>query len=1158
MAKRRKKKRKKSKDKKFIGFRNKLRKYKNPKDAIYFIKIKSSDSELKTHLKELSEVVIYKKLILADPFPHEISSLKQTPCLIYSHIDRELYWSSIILSIFKEEINSFLLMKANFEFNLLTQQFDKALSSLKRIENEYGYSLWLIESYFSLFQEYYGLEKQKEYCQKLSGNQSISGIVRYLSYLYSVRSEPNVSFELYDEIIKNTNKETDKFRHEYSQYLLFKANSFATINIENYLSILFYESNSSIIDRYLTFNRIIHLLLSNNPTKDIVDSCTKCLSSLVGKINDKKIINLAYLLDLRTHVFIDSTSRGVIKILDNYTIGNYQKSIDLCKSLLLKDPSLIEVYEILVKSAVRLKKYDSISVKSKFQSKILNYLLDLIVTNNKAHESSIDLLKIISVNPLTSWATQLYSLVTKEKAAVVDLSNNSTSTLSELNSYPSNPRLSTIFHNDKAARKYLSRLRDIYEESPTINLLDSLFVPVPKSSTLIDSIGLPSSRLLKYKAINLIKIGEYKPSIEILSNLLKSQDPLIAIDSICLNIKCFMLTNQLEECINITVDSYLTNNNLYLKLPIKEIISLLEDNKHSVSNKNIAIAIIYDIYSNWIDRDRDFKKFIAHEDFLIENGLRKPSEIIPLIDNFDRPKLIYFLKNICIPQVMDSSEFYESTEEVEQERIKVCQILRDIDSDNDIIYYDEIKSITQKLWINKGLRAIEGSKIYVDVEGIKKSIEKKLRESYNRYINLISKTDISDDANYVTIEINKELGYEIRLPSSEKSNLFFRMVETIRDEFVSSNEHGLDGYLSVGIRHGTLSGQLRGPLESANLITQKGSSGVYLDNEYMRELYYHIDEEIISELDNRLKRFSQDIDLLIELLKKRWIQIVTEKKPTQGLFDFTIALDDYEQLQFGISPETKYEEFLEIIFQYLWSLTEKSLKKIRHHISTTLKTGFNRIFQELLKEIENITPNYSFPELTASITTLNTTIQYELDKIANWFRRTRSPEIDSYSIDLAFDIGIEMIKNIYPNNKLSINKSIHMGKALKGDTLRGLVDIIFILFDNIIKHSKIQNGATNVLITSSNNSGKLCLEIKNDVSEQYNIKLQKYKIEKLKRFINKAKFLDKVKIEGGTGFYKIKKIIDFDLGCKHTINFYYTDDYNFNVVIEIDSKWINA
>jgi len=1157
MPKLRKKKRRKSKDKKFIGLRNKLRKYNKPRDALHFFKITFPDNELKTRLKSISEVNIYKKLILANPFPQEISSLKHTSYLDYSNIDRELYWSSIILSIFKEEINSFLSMKSNFEFNFLTQQFDKALSSLKRIEKEFGYSLWLIENYFSLFQEYYGLEKQKEYRKKLSDNKSISGIVRYLSYLYSVRAEPNVSFELYDELINDTAKMED-FRDEFSQYILFKLNSFGTINIENYLGILFHESNSSIIDRYLTFIRIIHLLLSKNPTKDIIDSCIKSLSLLVGKINDKKIINLEYLLDLRADIFIDSTSREILKILDNYTIGNYQKSIDLCKNLLLKDPSLIEVYEILVKSAVRLKNYDSDSVKPHFQSKIYDYLIDLVITNTKAHESTYDLLKIITVNPLTSWAMQLYSLLIKENSSIVELPSNSASTLSELNSYPSNPRLSNIFHSDKSSKKYLSRLRDIYGESPTIDMFDSLFIPLSKSSILIDSIGLPNSRLLKYKAINLIKTGEFKSSIEILSNLLKSQDPLTAIDSIYLNIKCFILTRQFEECINITVDSCLTNENLYVKLPIRKIISLLEDNKESVSNKNIALPIIYDIYSKWIDRDRDFKIFIAYEDFLIENGLRMPSEIIPLIDSFDRPKLIYFLKNICIPKVMDSSEFFESTEEVEQERIKVCQILRDIDSDNDIIYYDEIKSITQKLWIDKGLRAIEGSKIYVDVEGVKKSTEKKLRESYNRYIDLISKTGISDDTNYVTIEINKELGYEVRLPSDEKSNLFFKMTETIRDEFVSSNEHGLDGYLSVGIRHGTLSGQLRGPLESANLITQKDTSGKYLDNEYIRELYDYVDIETIVKLDNRLKMFSQDIDLLIEILKKRWIQIVTEKKSTQGLFDFTITLNDYEKLQSQIIPETKYEDFFEIILNYLWSLTEKSLKEIRHHISTTLKTGFNNIFQELLKNIENMTPNYSFPELTASIRTLNTTTQYEIDKIANWFRRTQSTEIDSYFIDLAFDIGIEMIKNIYPTKNLNIIKSIHIGNALKGYTLKSLVDIIFILFDNIIKHSKIQDGKTDVMITVSNNYGKLCLDIKNQISEQYNIELQKNKIERVKRFINKAKFLDKVRNEGGTGFYKIKKIINFDLGCKHTIDFFYTDDYNFKVIIKIYSKGINA
>jgi hypothetical protein len=76
----------------------------------------------------------------------------------------------------------------------------------------------------------------------------------------------------------------------------------------------------------------------------------------------------------------------------------------------------------------------------------------------------------------------------------------------------------------------------------------------------------------------------------------------------------------------------------------------------------------------------------------------------------------------------------------------------------------------------------------------------------------------------------------LSLPKNEMDDLFQAMIINLRDEFISSAEHGLDGYLSVRIRHGTLVSQLRSPLEAANLITKKHSeTGAYYSNEHWKK-----------------------------------------------------------------------------------------------------------------------------------------------------------------------------------------------------------------------------------------------------------------------------------------------------------------------------------
>ncbi len=251
MAKKYKKKRKKKVNQKYLDLKNKLRVKKNPKDSIRLFKLTYPYNELRAHLKNLSKEIAYKKYIVGNPFPRRINELKQTPPLIYSNLDRELYWSALVIKLFINEINSFLPLKLEFEYNFLTGQYDKALVILENVEKKFGYSIWLIENNISLLQELYGLEKQKEYYRGISDDNSVSGIIRYLSYLHSMRAEPNLSFIRYEEMVKIA-VEGPAFLDEFTQYLSYKANCFGSDIIQNYPSILYYESTSSIFDRYLT------------------------------------------------------------------------------------------------------------------------------------------------------------------------------------------------------------------------------------------------------------------------------------------------------------------------------------------------------------------------------------------------------------------------------------------------------------------------------------------------------------------------------------------------------------------------------------------------------------------------------------------------------------------------------------------------------------------------------------------------------------------------------------------------------------------------------------------------------------------------------------------------------------------------------------------
>ena len=61
----------------------------------------------------------------------------------------------------------------------------------------------------------------------------------------------------------------------------------------------------------------------------------------------------------------------------------------------------------------------------------------------------------------------------------------------------------------------------------------------------------------------------------------------------------------------------------------------------------------------------------------------------------------------------------------------------------------------------------------------------------------------------------------LSLPKNEATDLLFDLVSPVFVECMTNAGYGLDCYLSMRIRHGTLSGQLRGPLEEQKIITQR-------------------------------------------------------------------------------------------------------------------------------------------------------------------------------------------------------------------------------------------------------------------------------------------------------------------------------------------------
>jgi hypothetical protein len=244
---------------------------------------------------------------------------------------------------------------------------------------------------------------------------------------------------------------------------------------------------------------------------------------------------------------------------------------------------------------------------------------------------------------------------------------------------------------------------------------------------------------------------------------------------------------------------------------------------------------------------------------------------------------------------MDWSFVYASEQELDDQRIAICQHLQTIDPDNANIYSEEISLRTRASKVRQAMHHVDNNKVYVDTSGIKRSLGRIFDDLFERY-----KDFRSLEPTIRTHVISFDQGGE---PTTKTftviyadlaMKLFNSLFDEVRDRYISSNEYGLDSYLSLRIRHGTLAGQIRSLFEEQHLITRASAEG----SEYEPNLYWR---EALSEfsplgwitLNAAFSKMSKEVDQTIEEVKRDWLQIRSDTHE-DGMFDFLFTESERE------------------------------------------------------------------------------------------------------------------------------------------------------------------------------------------------------------------------------------------------------------------------
>ena len=1028
----------------------------------------------------------------------------------------ELRWVVFCLKYYTKELSAYLLAREEYDNYILLNKYKEALEVVNTVEDKFGISLWSVECKFYL---YVKMGKDMGELFKNVPKSVFGAIINF----FELKNRENVTsdeyFYIVDREIRALKKVEEKMHIEdielykyYIQSIMYQATP------KRILILLEAARDISLIDKYLFFVDVCEFALLCDKESEIYKTVQQYVCEL-SEIEDDHLTALRFIFDnndnrKNNYVLkkrLDSAKTQFIKGKINEA---RREAIELLKMF----PNNVEAINLYIDTNILLEKEEEEFVKTNLG--LLLKKLQSVYTLNENRDEDIGIVnKFISCCCQSTWAKsirnsimyrcQVYGREDYGKAKILtNLQHLDIETM--IASLTKEESIEYITDKLDMTDDYVIFRKAVFEEN----------YELAKETCAIDQIK------------DLLDVcNENNEVTERILHLrkIKGKDAAIAI----MGMKYFLETIDLEEypelVLQISADLVVDNIYTSLFIPLEKIADFI-DNAEKDIRSNICSPILYYVFITYFQKNRMDDLGIICEDFFRFEKIERPTRMDIL--KYNRKMLIYFLRYVCNPKVMDISIPFKSTQERDQERVGICNLLSEIDASNVKEYEEEIRTTTQKLMINRELKTIEENRIHVNIDGIKDRLTKSYKNDFMRY-------KFYQDERIIQFTLLKE-GENIekfKFIQDAPERIFRELVFHIRDAFVSSDEYGLNGYLSLNFRHGTLEDELRSPLNKALLTAKKDiTTNEYIINSHWINGTNNENDKIISKA---ISQFHIQTEAIINKLKSKYIQIRTEEKNTEGIFDYRLHEQNLWMLSFEANGCNTFDEFLDIIIAFLWKITENNLVVMKEVMKTEILEDYTTAFNNLKSAIATVSNRNKLRELQQKINEASTDMQNVIDRVCYWFQRSTESKHSDFDLQFAFDLGLQTITNMHREVEfVAIPKENTESNKIPGAYLKSFNDIFYNLFDNIYKKAYWKNGRKiEIRYSLKYKEGKVHIYIENDIDPEKDLTDDIAKVEEAKELVRTGEYIKRVKGEGGTGIPKICKIIYYDLGHQFFIDF---------------------
>ncbi len=1108
--------------------------------------------EIKNNVKNVITHRFFKtatNLTKSEKYDYTYSNL--TP---RSSLENNINWCIGLLIYFKEDIQFFLDNENKLTVLILDGEFQKAHEILDSIDKNCGISTWSM----SLRSSIWAIEKENDQ------------LTNYLKDIES-KSPHNGFFHAVANNICNRHQDSSLFitsthslKEQLNRYLTGETLHFLMFKLiphdfsyrYNFTHILNREKNSSIIDIFSCLIDFVCYSISRDN-----EECYENAKLIIFEFN--KIFTYAPIQGFANYFEIETDWRFSVEnfeLLDQYTSGHYHKIHTKGKDTDGGYYDKFAPFEIFSKSCAR---HDG-ELPGGIKETILKDLINLFLKDSSYNDSVSNLLSLCHCFQSLTWFKELYFLVIKETQFLESDTYRNISTISSCYSSMNSP-LKVDIMKGSIADNYMSKMEASIPESVSINFYKLIRQSTYDADHFSCIEKVENNRLQKYKSIGLINKKKYDEAILILKTLLESTDVITRHEASKLLSEAYIKKGDFESAIDLFVYKSIENGNLILCFDTHKICSVVKSMINT--SPSITIPIALSLHSRYVDSDYAAILKYAFEIFLHNNSVSNPIELFNIAEKFDVKLFHYFLEYVCTPEVMKLYLFFTSTSEIEECRIEICKYLVENGTFKDSLI-DEIKERTRMLVVRKAVKQVENSRIYADTTSLKISRAKSFKQLFEKYkeISIDDYSKCEDEVQlreiYSVLKAANTLDslHSVYLPHislNNKNATFLNLLRRVRDEFTFGDK-GLNINLSTRIRHGHLPTTLRKCVTDEHLVTLKlPNSNEFKPNVYWLNKLVYLDDRSLEKVKKSFAKFSANYEELIKEINDSWIQIwcidqnlsriAKDNSTKKALFNFSVSPLEAYALQQKLSLDSEYDDFLKIVISWLWERTEINLGTVKHKLSTEARQKVYSILDDFQKEILGIVENQRLvSDLFNALGRSRSALSSNLEQIISWFTRSEGTIVEQFDFDTAIEIAMR-------SANVHIKFTQEPQLIFEGSSLSFFVDILYILFENAISKSNLPKDEVNIRVDLSldsddnivlyiQNSSK-CSESITNANQRLQFYRDRYGRDKIAK--------DDVQGEGGTGFFKIAKILSKDLELQHTNEFKYDDDNSFSVRITI-------